>query len=348
MYGDSLAFISDTATAALEEWSTSPLIEYDYECNEPQTQPLLFNLDESSTTTPADAHRDNYLFSDEDSSEEERSLSGDVLQLPSTEASQMISATRRTTPFAVGVSRTNLVKETYPSSYSSRAIDQHQSRDIELMVANETPPKSSAYMQSYHDSVTNPVFLGKAQSYSTTNVNLADEIDPSSCTSHEYFDIEQQQGRNLELVEANEVSPKSTTALQSLSFTNSSTKPVVSSSRPEANNFDIFCGRGRGYYNRPGNVRLRELALYVLLHTRASSKKQLLEVATQLLLQATLPGRFLEFRKEQGWTPVSTAKARMKANFTLREVLRRHLQPNLAAMNAVVLGEKVKKGSREY
>jgi len=84
--------------------------------------------------------------------------------------------------------------------------------------------------------------------------------------------------------------------------------------------FDILLGRGRGYHNHVGNVKLRNLILDLKPQYNSSSKsekKPLTENVVHTIKK--MPARFLKL-EAAGWVEVDDEEARLKVSHTFRNL----------------------------
>ena len=83
---------------------------------------------------------------------------------------------------------------------------------------------------------------------------------------------------------------------------------------------DVLVGRGKKFYNHPGNGRLRQLAYqYAHAHSLAKPPQKSVLVDNVIDIITKEGGRFLQHADESGWwTPASHHEAQKKVSHTFR------------------------------
>lgn len=96
------------------------------------------------------------------------------------------------------------------------------------------------------------------------------------------------------------------------------------------NDFDIYCGRGKGFYNRPGNKKFRVLvAAHIRTYVGAKSKVDKSAVLNTIIdeVRSTVdpatgrPAQFIKFTKHTGWVEIGDDQAREKVGHAMREAI---------------------------
>jgi hypothetical protein len=88
---------------------------------------------------------------------------------------------------------------------------------------------------------------------------------------------------------------------------------------------DVVCGRGKGSYNRPGNVMFRSvIRMYIKDYLAARTKFEKTTVLNQVIdhLHNEEHARFLKFNsKSKQWFEITDDQAREKVGHTMRETI---------------------------
>jgi hypothetical protein len=92
----------------------------------------------------------------------------------------------------------------------------------------------------------------------------------------------------------------------------------------EPNDFDIFCGRGKGYYNMPGNRKFREILLeclprYSSLSSRMEKTIFLTDIIEIVRSRSNGQAKFIRLTHTGFWEELSDDQAREKVGHALRE-----------------------------
>jgi hypothetical protein len=93
---------------------------------------------------------------------------------------------------------------------------------------------------------------------------------------------------------------------------------------------DIFCGRGKGFYNRPGNKTFRTLVCsYIPAYLAAKTKVDKSAVLNTIVDKVRAltdpvtgrPAQFIKFSKKTGWVEIGDEQAREKVGHAMREAI---------------------------
>jgi hypothetical protein len=93
----------------------------------------------------------------------------------------------------------------------------------------------------------------------------------------------------------------------------------------EPNEYDVLCGRGKGYYNTPGNRKFREILIeclprYISLSTRIEKSIYLNEIIEIVQKRSNGQAKFIRLTKQGNWEVLSDDQAREKVGHAIREV----------------------------
>lgn len=94
----------------------------------------------------------------------------------------------------------------------------------------------------------------------------------------------------------------------------------------ELNDNDVVCGRGKGYYNREGNVRFRDIVRsYIPEYTSARTKYEKSRILENIMevVQSQNNGttRFVRLDEDGFWVEIAREEAREKVGHAMRELL---------------------------
>jgi hypothetical protein len=98
----------------------------------------------------------------------------------------------------------------------------------------------------------------------------------------------------------------------------------------EPSDVDIFCGRGKGFYNRPGNKSFRTLVgSYIPAYLAAKTKVDKSAVLNTIVDKVRSlhdpttgrPAQFIKFSKKTGWVEIGDEQAREKVGHAMREAI---------------------------
>jgi hypothetical protein len=98
----------------------------------------------------------------------------------------------------------------------------------------------------------------------------------------------------------------------------------------EPSDVDIFCGRGKGFYNRPGNKSFRTLVgSYIPAYLAAKTKVDKSAVLNTIVDKVRnlhdpttgRPAQFIKFSKKTGWVEIGDEQAREKVGHAMREAI---------------------------
>ena len=106
------------------------------------------------------------------------------------------------------------------------------------------------------------------------------------------------------------------------------TKPLDPGFQP--GKYDVVCGRGKGSYNRPGNVHFRSLiTAYIPQYMRSKSKIDKTTILSSIVDEVRSfrnpeTGRsadFVKYTKSAGWSTIGDEQAREKVGHAIREAI---------------------------
>lgn len=85
---------------------------------------------------------------------------------------------------------------------------------------------------------------------------------------------------------------------------------------------DVVCGRGKGFYNKPGNCRFRQLVQeFVGQYEQARSKLDKTMVLSAIVDRVLEQGRFVKRKTGGVWVEIGEDQAREKAGHAIREAM---------------------------
>jgi hypothetical protein len=113
-----------------------------------------------------------------------------------------------------------------------------------------------------------------------------------------------------------------TTSLSSSTSTITSSSDSILGADYQISDNDVVCGRGKGYYNKPGNRRFRQIVQgFVGQYEQARTKLDKTMVLSAIVDRVMEQGRFIKRKAGGVWVEIGEDQAREKVGHTIREAM---------------------------
>jgi hypothetical protein len=188
----------------------------------------------------------------------------------------------------------------------------HPPQSIFLFERPHTP--SRPMMIVHAPNAGNSNFLGLSSNHNTTTINI-NVVDPKNAATASIALL----SSKFRLVVP--------TAIRDMT-TLKAAREIGSDYEPS--DVDIFCGRGKGFYNRPGNKSFRTLVgSYIPAYLAAKTKVDKSAVLNTIVDKVRnlhdpttgRPAQFIKFSKKTGWVEIGDEQAREKVGHAMREAI---------------------------